>query len=269
MPLAPALLVTSIGFALIGLLDDLRGTSPLFRLGIQAFLTGVALPWLVRDVTGSSLWIALLVGGVFVWLLAYVNAFNFMDGINGISVTQVVVAGGTWLLIARARHLLGLEEASAIVALAAVGFAPFNFPRARIFLGDVGSYFLGVWLAVLAVFALRAGVPPEAVLAPLALYLVDTGTTLIRRIARGDTWCIPHKEHVYQRLTQSGWTHARTTVSVFGIMAAASGLGALSLIGSLPVRIIGDGALAFLLLTYVNLPRLLARRRTSRKQLSS
>jgi UDP-GlcNAc:undecaprenyl-phosphate/decaprenyl-phosphate GlcNAc-1-phosphate transferase len=137
---------------------------------------------------------------------------------------------------------------------ASLGFAPFNFPRASMFLGDVGSYGMGAALAILAVVGLRAGVPPEAVLAPLAIYLVDTSSTCIRRLAAGETWYHPHRDHRYQRLVKLGWSHMRVTLTVGGVMAACSLLGAVSLAGSLPARVLAGAALACLLGAYLFIP---------------
>ena len=111
------------------------------------------------------------------------------------------------------------------VAAAALAFAPFNFPRARMFLGDVGSYFLGGWLGALAVYGVAAGIPPEAVLAPLALYVTDAAATLLMRIVRHEPWLSPHKAHVFQRLVQLGWSHVRTTLLVAALMVVLSGSG--------------------------------------------
>lgn len=74
-----------------------------------------------------------------------------------------------------------------LVADAALGFAPFNFPRARVFLGDAGSYFFGGWLALLAVLALGSGIPPEVTAAPFLIYLADTGAAPVKRVLRGET----------------------------------------------------------------------------------
>jgi hypothetical protein len=118
-------------------------------------------------------------------------------------------------------------------------------------------------LGCLVVVGLRAGVTPEAVLAPLALYLADTGTTLVRRARSGEVWYLPHRSHAYQRLTQGGWSHARTTAFATVVMAASAGLGALSLTGSVPLRAAGDAGLAAVTMFYVMSPSLLERRLAS------
>ncbi|MGH3903125.1 MAG: hypothetical protein ACRDTE_02855, partial [Pseudonocardiaceae bacterium] len=109
-------------------------------------------------------------------------------------------------------------------------------------------------VAILAVVGVRAGVPPEAVLAPLGLYLVDTSSTFVRRVLIGDTWYCPHCDHRYQRLVKLGWSHARTTLFVAAVMAGAGGLGAVSLTGSLAARVIADVGLVALLLGYLSAP---------------
>ena len=153
-----------------------------------------------------------------------------------------------------------LAAAGAIAAGAALGFAPFNVVRARMFLGDVGSYFFGAWLAVAAVLGLRAGLAPEAVLAPLVLYAADTGVTLVRRVVTGETWYEPHRDHAYQRLVRAGWSHVQTTVVVAAVMAVCAALGAVSLHGSATLRALADVALVAVLVAYLVSPSLLAGR---------
>ncbi len=258
------LAMATLAFALVGLVEDLTGIDPFRRLGLQTVATVAVLPWLLHALDGAAAWQYLFGVAVLVWVVSYVNAYNFMDGINGISAMQAAVAGATWYVVGSTEHVSGLAAGGAIVAGAALGFAPFNFPRARVFLGDVGSYFLGTWLAVLAVIGVRARVPPEAVLAPLLLYGIDTSTTLVRRVLRHEPWYLPHREHAYQRLVRAGWSHERTTLLVGGIMAASAVLGAVSLTGSWPQRIGADVLLLGLCVAYTLLPGWLARSRRLR-----
>jgi UDP-N-acetylmuramyl pentapeptide phosphotransferase/UDP-N-acetylglucosamine-1-phosphate transferase len=142
-------------------------------------------------------------------------------------------------------------------------FLPFNFPKAQVFLGDVGSYFIGAWLAALVILGLRAGIPPEAVLAPVALYLADTAVTIVRRARGAETWYLPRRSHAYQRLTQLGWSHTRTTGLVAAAMVSCSALGAVSLIDSIAARLVADLALAAVLVAYLASPTLLGRGQTA------
>ena len=256
-----ALLLGSVLFAVIGLAEDLRGVPALPRLGFQLAAAIAVLPWLLVDLSGPIAWQLIFGVGVVLWLVSYVNAFNFMDGINGISVAQVVVAGLAWWAIGHWQGVDGLAGGSLVITLAALGFLPFNFPRARMFLGDVGSYFLGAWLAVLAVIGLRAGIALEAMFAPLALYLADTGTTLVRRVRGRDAWYEPHCDHTYQRLHhERGWSHVSTTAVVGALTVMCSLLGAVSETPSLAARVVADMALAGVVVGYLGMTRALARR---------
>ena len=118
------------------------------------------------------------------------------------------------------------------MAGAAVGFLPFNYPRARAFLGDVGSYGLGAFLASAAMVALAKGIPVVIVVGPFVLYVADVGITLSRRAIRGEHLFTAHREHIYQQLIAQGepaWLVAAGLGSVslccglLGIAGARSG----------------------------------------------
>jgi len=246
--------VAAGAFGVVGLLEDLVGIRALARLGIQFGVGTGAAVLLLGHLTGAEAWRAVFALGAVVWLVAFVNAYNFMDGIDGISVVQAVGAGATWFLVGSHVDNRVLAAGGAIVAGAALGFAPYNLPTARMFLGDAGSYFLGAWLAAVALLGLRAGVPPEAVLAPLGLYAADTGATLVRRALRGERWYLPHRDHAYQRLTDGGWPHLRTCAFVAGCIAACGALGAVSLSGSTPLRAAADVAIGAIVAGYLLAP---------------
>ena len=247
---AAVLLTATLVAAAVGLAEDLRGVPVLARL---LLLILAALP--VALLAGSRLHL-LAATVALLYVVAVVNAVNFMDGINGISAAQGVVGG---VAFAVTGHLLGepvVAGFAAAVALAALAFAPYNVPRARVFLGDCGSYGLGASLAGLSVAVWVAGAPLEAAVAPLLLYLADTGSTLLRRYRAGDAWREPHRTHAYQRLTDLGWSHSQVSVLVLVLISVCSLLGAGST-GSVPVRIGSDLGLAAVLAGYLALPRLL------------
>ena len=125
------------------------------------------------------------------WITGLVNVFNFMDGVNGISGVHSLIAGVAYACYAEWGQHPFLLAASLAVAISALLFLPWNAGRARVFLGDAGSYSLGAALAVLAADAVLHGVPVEAVLGPLALYLADTAWTLQRRIRAASAGCRP------------------------------------------------------------------------------
>lgn len=247
------LLLAVVAAAAVGLAEDLHGVPVAPRFALLCF---AALP--VAVLAGRE---ALLLAPLaLVYVVAVVNAVNFMDGINGISAAQGVAGG---LAYAVGGHLLdepAITGLGLVLAAASLGFAPYNVPRARVFLGDVGSYGLGAALAGLSVATWLAGAPLEAAGAPLALYLADTGTTLLRRIRAGEAWHQPHRTHCYQRLTDAGWSHVRVSLLVLCLVATCSALGALTAVGP-AARVLADLGILAVLAGYLLLPRLLGRTR--------
>lgn len=224
---------SSTVLALVGFLDDRIGLPAPVRLGAQV---------LVGAITGAS---RAFPGGALLGALVtpiVVNAVNFMDGINGIT----ACTAGAWGLVSlRASSLMGdgsVGTSGALMLGVAAGFLPWNAPLAKIFLGDVGSYFLGGVIASTALVAERStqAVPPLAtcvVLSPLAPYLADTGLTLVRRAHRREPLFEAHRNHFYQKLVDSqGWTHTRVA-ALFGAGALASGI----LVGAVTRRAFGAG----------------------------
>lgn len=197
------ILLIAVILGAVGLIDDFRGLSAKARLAIL-LLVGAAAGLLL----GSSHSLLLAVPVMVAWTAAYVNAFNFMDGINGISGLSGLVAGVAYLFMGYSFESPGLVALGAALAGACLSFLPFNLPRARVFLGDVGSYSVGFVIAACAWIAWAADAPPVLAIAPTSVYLVDTGVTLLRRAREGEPLMEAHRSHTYQRLVTSGWSHA-------------------------------------------------------------
>ena len=201
----------------IGMVDDHRPLSPWLRLGVQAFAAAV----FALAVAGAwgDLPAAII---AFVAVMLLTNIWNFMDGINGIAASQAaLVAAGLALL-------LGGDWAWIALALVAacLGFLPFNFPKARIFLGDVGSGTLGFALAALLVLTWkRSDIPTPLLLLPLSAFLVDSGLTLLRRVFRGERWWTAHAQHAYQRWASRLGNHTPVTAAYAGWSASGWLLG--------------------------------------------
>jgi UDP-GlcNAc:undecaprenyl-phosphate GlcNAc-1-phosphate transferase len=264
--MATAFGVTVAAFGSIGLAEDLTGLSAGLRLALQAVgsaLVGLVLVSTVPVSVPATAGLALVTA---VWITGFVNAFNFMDGVNGIAGAHALVGGAVYGLLGWWRADAFLLSAGAALAAGALAFLPWNAGRARVFLGDVGSYALGAGLAVLAAYAVIHGIPAEAALGPLALYLADTGWTLQRRIRAGERWLQPHRTHIYQRLCDAGWSHQRVTAVTAGLTVLLSLLGAASLTGSLVLRALGDLAAAAVLVAYLRSPAMLQRRTAARER---
>lgn len=247
--LALALLGASVGLA-----DDVRGLPVRLRLTAQAILS--ALLVLAVQFSDSPLGWGMAVVTI-VGVVGYVNAFNFMDGINGIS-AFIGITVGVWFVIS------GYQIDDRVLVLggfillgSCLGFLPWNVPGARIFLGDVGSYGLGFLIAALAVRGLASGQSLLEAAAPLTIYLADTSATLVRRMRRGDSWREPHREHVYQLLCANGLTHIQTAA----VVAIASGLTCLTVY--LPSVWAAGVTIAAIVSAYLALPWLPKLRRTT------
>lgn len=147
-----------------------------------------------------------------------INLFNFMDGIDGIAGSEaafVALAGGTFMA---ADGSSGLAWASWMLAAACIGFLFWNWFPAKIFMGDVGSGFLGFVLTSLAITGAKEH--PVSLwlwLILLGVFIVDATTTLIHRIIQGEKWYKPHRSHAYQHAALCCCSHQRITLSVLGI----------------------------------------------------
>lgn len=253
-------------FAAIGFADDLASLPAIRRLTLQA-TASLAIGWVLASRAGLPAAAAIAAAAVIaVWIVGFVNAFNFMDGVNGISAVHALLGGAVYACLGFWRPDGLLAVGGAAVAAGALAFLPWNAIRARVFLGDVGSYALGAALALLAADAVVRGIPPEAAVGPLALYLADTAWTLQRRIRAGEPWLQPHRTHTYQRLCDVGWSHQRVTVVTGAMTVAISLLGAVSLTGQPALRAAADLIAVALLAVYLRFPALIglptARHRT-------
>jgi Fuc2NAc and GlcNAc transferase len=216
-----ALLVGGTAVAVIGFVDDRHRVPAGIRLAVHVAAAVAALAWLgglpplalggrVVDLGWVGHALALL--GI-VWIL---NLFNFMDGIDGLAASQAVfmACGGALLSLLYAPNS-DVLAAGIVIAAASLGFLAWNWPPATIFMGDVGSGYLGYVIAVLAVAATRSN--PAAVWVWLILggaFFVDATLTLVRRAMRGERVHQAHRGHAYQRLATRWGSHRRVTLAV-------------------------------------------------------
>ncbi|MGH3217627.1 MAG: hypothetical protein ACRDPY_02670 [Streptosporangiaceae bacterium] len=247
-------------FGLLGFTEDTHGLAPSRRLMIQAVGSTMVAVVLVSSRAGPVAVLILLAAACAAWITGFVNAFNFMDGVNGISGAHALIAGVAYAFLGWWQHDGFLVPAGAAVAASALAFLPWNAGRARVFLGDAGSYALGAALATLAAYAVLQGIPMEAALGPLGLYIADTAWTLQRRIRAGERWLEPHRTHVYQQWCDVGWSHQRVTVAAAGTTTVLSLLGLASLAGGPLLRAAADLAGIAVVLAYLRSPALLTRR---------
>lgn len=211
---APWLLTLS-GLALVagvGLLDDARPRPALPRLLAHLLAATLLAASLLLGAEGLRVapWLAVLAVLAIAWS---VNLHNFMDGIDGLLALQALWYGAFYAAALGLAGEYGAAMFAALLGAAALGFLPFNFPRARAFLGDGASGFLGLAVAWLALFAaVHAIVPVPLALVLMSAFLVDSGLTLLARMLRGERFWQPHREHLYQWLVRAGASHARVSL---------------------------------------------------------
>jgi UDP-GlcNAc:undecaprenyl-phosphate GlcNAc-1-phosphate transferase len=289
-----AVVVTATLIVALGVVDDARGLRAVTKATAQVFVAGVLA---LLGVVLAYVWVPLLsgpegsVGQVLVvsadlavpltilWVVAVVNAVNLIDGLDGLAAGMVAIASlAFFVYLERSGGLFGqASEAallSAIVTGVCVGFLPWNFHPARIFMGDAGSMLLGLLMAIATISGIgRNPYPPSAgdfaaiagpLLVPLLVLLIpllDVLAAVVRRTRRGQRIGHPDKEHLHHRLLDIGHSHRRAVLLMYLWSALISGSTlAVGLIdGRLTVGLILAGALVLFVATA--LPRLAERRR--------
>jgi UDP-GlcNAc:undecaprenyl-phosphate GlcNAc-1-phosphate transferase len=237
VPLCPALFL-----ALVSYVDDVRARPFVLKLCTQIAAAVAVIAagdnFAVIDLAGAPLHPPAVIGMplTLAWVLFVTNAVNFIDGLNGLASGSVLVAG---VALAAGSPAPAGEEGLPLVAGIA-GFLPFNYPRARIFMGDVGSQLCGFVAADLAIRA--ASLRGAALIIPLALMpvLADVAFTLVRRWFAGDRLTEAHRSHLYQVAHRAG-TAAPVVAAVYWVMAAwgaACGLLAGHFRGGLPASMV-------------------------------
>jgi UDP-N-acetylmuramyl pentapeptide phosphotransferase/UDP-N-acetylglucosamine-1-phosphate transferase len=211
--------------AAVSWLDDRRGLGALPRIAAQLIAVGLVLIPTgfsgLANSFGPPPWLVLpLIALAWVW---FVNLYNFMDGIDGITGVETACLAFGILALGWPQT----DAAAAAIMGAALGFLAWNWPPARIFLGDVGSVPLGFLLGALLLSLAGDGHWASALILPL-YYLADATLTLLRRAARREKIWRAHREHFYQRATQGGLSHARVSLAVLGCNLVLIGLAVLA-----------------------------------------
>ena len=214
-------IAAATAIAVVAFLDDLRDWPFTVKLGAQLLAAGAAVGTglVVTAVNLPEIGpvpLGLLgVPATLFWILFTTNAMNFIDGLNGLAAGVAVIASAVLAGIAASVGFWFVYFASLLLAAGLLGFLPFNFPRARIFMGDVGSQFCGFVLAMLGVVAGRfQGVDLSVLLVPMLLFgvLFDVAFTLARRALAGERITQAHRSHLYQVAHRAGMPAVRVTL---------------------------------------------------------
>lgn len=262
------LLATKFGFALVsyviiagvGLVDDLRRIGPLSKYLGQLAAALIAL-WsgvifLHLNIPFAGVWTFSTIAGAaltIIWLTGFSNFFNFMDGIDGL-------AGGAGIIYSLALAAVSFGTGHRLIgagclmlAAACLGFVAHNFPPAKIFMGDVGSLFIGYVLAAFATVTANSGEHPVPFLAVLLIFgsfIYDATFTLIRRARRGEKLWEAHRSHLYQRLVIAGQSHRQVTMTYLGLSCLLGAGGVLyTFVGKLVAEVAVDWMRVLILIT--------------------
>lgn len=254
-----ALILAAIIMVLVGAVDDRRSLSPWVKLGWQVVAAIVALTGgigisAISNPFGKSLALdwgrhAFAIGGFgfhitpianllsIIWIVGMVNAVNFLDGVDGLAGGVSAIASFFMFALAISVHQPAVALLAIILFGAAVGWLPYNFAPARIFLGDSGTYFLGMILALLAIYS--GGKLATAVLV-LGFTIVDGLLTVLRRLYRHSSPFKADRSHLHHLLLVAGFSPLQT-IGVYYLLALLLGL--LALVSGTLVKVVTFGLL--------------------------
>ena len=229
-PWLPAGIVPgALVIAAVALIDDRYDLSAALRLVIQfgaALLLcydGFVIDGEVLPGVGLSAAPAVVLGVTVLLTLWLTNLYNFMDGMDGFAAGMAVIGFVTLALFGWEQGAMLFAGASCAVAAAAAGFLWFNFPPARIFMGDSGSTTLGFLVAGFGIWGSRLDVLPIwLTLTIFSPFVLDASVTLVRRAIRGERVWRAHRSHYYQRLVRLGWGHRRVVLGEYAVMLACA-----------------------------------------------
>ncbi|WP_157976748.1 glycosyl transferase [Parahaliea mediterranea] len=218
----PAAVGWLLGFALflmlLGVVDDVRGLSVRLRFALYGLCCLGVVVALAAPPKGGHWWLVLPAVLALLWGL---NLYNFMDGIDGLAALQCFFAAGAagllaWVYGGASQYALFCG----LLAAAHLGFLLWNFPPARLFMGDAGSIPTGFLLGGLWLWgSIDGALAPEVWLILLAVFLTDATWTLIRRLLRGDNVLQAHREHLYQRLSRHWGSHLSVDFAFIAVLS--------------------------------------------------
>ena len=209
-------LILGAVIAVVGLIDDIVELKPKTRMIVFSLVAVIGI-FIIGGLKSISFGIFSIenqiITNIFALLLVlwYINLTNFIDGINGYLGTKFLFLSVAGFLLFNGAHFI-------VLGVAVLGFLYWNFGKAKIFMGDVGSTLLGYTIAIITIY--YANIEASNLWIWITLYGVfwfDATLTLIRRKLNGEKLSQAHKKHAYQRLTQAGWSHSRVTLYALGL----------------------------------------------------
>lgn len=212
-----------------GILDDLRDLSPkkklIFQLGagIILILGGIKIDFVTNPFTNDSSliflkWMSIPI--TLFWVVGITNTLNLIDGLDGLAAGVAMISSISLMLVANKFGYTEITILSAIVAGSCLGFLPFNFNPAKIFMGDTGALFLGFMLAAISIEGVMKSVATIAVVVPILILgvpIFDTTFAIFRRLLNGQSIMAADKGHLHHRLLNRGFSQKKTVLILYGI----------------------------------------------------
>lgn len=234
LPLTREIISMIIGSAIIvmgGIIDDYKELSPkkkfLFELiaGIVLIIGGIKIDFITnpfsKDIALLDLkWLSIPV--TLFWIVGITNTLNFIDGLDGLSAGVAMISSLTLMIVAGKFGYSNIIILSAAMAGACLGFLPFNFNPAKIFMGDTGALFLGFMLSAITIEGVMKSVATIAIVAPILILSVpifDTAFAIFRRLLNGQSIVAADKGHLHHRLLSRGFSQRKSVLILYGISA--------------------------------------------------
>ncbi|MBC8590099.1 glycosyltransferase family 4 protein [Wansuia hejianensis] len=232
LPLDRFLISMIIGSTIIvisGIIDDIKELSPRLKLifqlmsGLVLILGDVRIDFIRNPFSNNNLlldlkWLSIPI--TLFWCIGIINTFNLIDGLDGLAAGVAFISSFSLILVAGRYNYTNIIILSSIVAGACIGFLPFNFNPARIFMGDTGSLFLGFMLASISIEGVMKSVTAISIVVPimiLGIPIFDTTFAIIRRFLSGKSIMDADKGHLHHRLMNRGYGHRDTVLILYSI----------------------------------------------------
>ena len=224
-------IVCGLVIAYLGWRDDVHSLSTRVRFAVQGLVAAVSIYGLgyAREVTiplvGELQLGAFGVVITFLWIVGLTNAYNFMDGIDGIAGGVALAGGLGWMMLATQANIPFAFWVALAIAASSLGFLGHNWSPAKIFMGDVASTFLGYTFAVLPLLSATEG-GDALMLGTLLMwtFIMDAGVTFIRRALKRENVFAAHRTHLYQRLVIGGYSHRKVSALYISLTLLAGAL---------------------------------------------
>ena len=219
--------------AVVSWLDDLKSLSAKARLLAQLVAAGLVIAeWGYWEKVSLPVFGNIYLGPLglcltLLWIVGLTNAYNFMDGIDGIAGGQALVAGLGWAMIGWMIDDRFVFAMGGLLAASSLGFLFYNWHPAKVFMGDVGSAFLGFTFAVIPITTSYSASTNRSFMPLIGFlliwpFIVDTGFTLLRRLSQGENIFQAHRTHLYQRMVLAGYSHEVVSLIYVGLALIGS-----------------------------------------------